>query len=296
MTQGEPPRPIVFRSDYGLRDEFVGVCHAVIAGIAPLARVVDLTHAVRAHDPSFGAVILADAWPYLPSQAVVLAVVDPGVGTSRRAVAVGTADGRHLVGPDNGLLSLAWRAGGGATEATEVTSPDVVLSPMSRTFHGRDVFAPAAAHLAEGMPLAALGPPIDPSTLVRIEAPRASVAAGRVEGDVLDVDRFGNVRLTAGRADLEAAGLLGSPTVEVAVGDGSVEAPLVWTFAEAGDGPAVMIDSVNRVAVVCRGASASDRLGVVAGDRVVLRTPSAMATEIGTLDGRRTEGDHPGRP
>ena len=146
---GRMSRPIVFLTDYGRSDAFVGICHGVMARIAPDARVIDLTHAVPRQDVLRGAVELARAVPYMPADAVYVAVVDPGVGSDRRAVAV-AAGASLLVGPDNGVLSLAWDALGGVTEAVEIASPAVVLAPVSRTFHGRDIFAPAAAHLAAG--------------------------------------------------------------------------------------------------------------------------------------------------
>src|SRR5262249_52955207 len=158
-------------------------------------RVIDLTHGIPPGDVLRGAVTLAGALAYLPDDAVLLAVVDPGVGSSRRALAVRSATGRLLVGPDNGVLSLAWPALGDVAQAPAITSPDVVLRPTSATFHGRDVFAPAAAHLAEGADLGSLGAAVDPATLVRLEAPRPSVTLGSVTAVALAVDRFGNVQL-----------------------------------------------------------------------------------------------------
>ena len=155
-------RPILFLSDLGLKDEFVGVCHSVITRIAPDARVVDLSHGVSPMDVVLGAVLLADAIPYAPADAVMLGVVDPGVGTDRKAVVVRATNGTLLVGPDNGLLSLAWEAIGGVDAAFEIASPDVVLSPISSVFHGRDVFAPAAAHLAAGLAPEDVGPSSTP--------------------------------------------------------------------------------------------------------------------------------------
>ncbi len=156
-------RPIVFLTDYGLSDEFVGICHGVIARISPGTRIIDLTHAIPRQDVMSGALTLGRATRYMPADAVYLAVVDPGVGSDRRSIALRAASGALLVGPDNGVLSLAWDALGGTDTVVEVTAPDVVLHPVSKTFHGRDVFAPAAAHLSAGMPLEGLGPAVDGS-------------------------------------------------------------------------------------------------------------------------------------
>ena len=137
--------PIVFMSDYGLADEFVGICHGVVARIAPRVRVIDLTHAIPRHDVAAGAMALGRAAPFMPEDAVYLGVVDPGVGSARRPVAVACGSGALLVGPDNGVLSMAWATLGGAAQAAEITSERVLLGPVSATFHGRDVFAPAAS-------------------------------------------------------------------------------------------------------------------------------------------------------
>ncbi len=144
-------RPIVFLTDYGLADEFVGICHGVMASIAPGATVIDLSHSVPRHDVKRGALMLGRATAFMPKDSVYVAVVDPGVGSDRRSIAVRAASGAVLVGPDNGLLAVAWDSLGGARSAVEIGAEQVVLHPVSKTFHARDVFAPAAAHLAMGM-------------------------------------------------------------------------------------------------------------------------------------------------
>ena len=167
---------VTFLSDFGLRDDFVGTCHGVIKRIAPDVQIVDITHGIPPRAIVQGALVLANTVPYMP-QGVHLAVVDPGVGGPRRALALRDGDGRLYVGPDNGLLlPAAERAG--LTEAHEIVNPEYALSPVSRTFHGRDLFAPAAAHLARGLALEELGPPIAPEALVRLELPRAELATG----------------------------------------------------------------------------------------------------------------------
>jgi S-adenosyl-L-methionine hydrolase (adenosine-forming) len=199
---------IVFLTDYGLQDEFVGICHGVIAAIAPKARIIDLTHGVPRQDVRLGAMTLARAARYMPDLATYLAVVDPGVGSDRRAIAVRSAAGSVMVGPNNGLLSLAWEELGGAAEVAEITSERVILRPRSSTFHGRDVFAPAAAWVAAGLPMTELGPPLDVDELIRIETRRPTVEAGRISCEVTAVDGFGNVQLNVSASDLDAAGLV----------------------------------------------------------------------------------------
>ena len=186
---------IVFLSDLGIRDEMVGVCHAVMARIAPDARIIDIGHGVPPLDIQAGALALHQALPYLASDAVVLAVVDPGSGTDRLALALRTTAGRLLVGPDNGLLSLAWAADDGLVEAVAITSPDVILHPPSPVLNARDVFSPAAARLASGAALTDLGPPVDPFALVTIRLTDPEIETHKISGEVIDIDRFGNVRL-----------------------------------------------------------------------------------------------------
>src|SRR5438309_1735697 len=222
---GRRARPLIVTllTDYGYGDEFVGVCHGVIRRIAPEATILDVTHGVPRHDVRAGALALRNALPYLPV-GVHVAIVDPQVGTERRSVALRCADGRILVGPDNGLLSLAWEPAGGVVEAADVSRSPHRLEPVSATFHGRDVFAAVAAHLAAGAPLAGAGDPIDSGELATLPFPVAKVEGARATAHALVVDRFGNVALNLEHADLLKIGLtIGSP-VEVVVGGGSREA------------------------------------------------------------------------
>src|SRR5438128_470580 len=168
---------VTLLTDYGLGDEFVGVCHGVIARIVPELRVIDVTHGIDRHDVRHGALALRNALPHLPV-GVHVAIVDPQVGTERRAVAVRCDDGRVLVGPDNGLLSLAWDRAGGALEAVDISRSKHRLEPVSATFHGRDVFAPVAAHLAAGEELRDAGDPLAVEELTVLELPQPSVEGG----------------------------------------------------------------------------------------------------------------------
>jgi len=265
-------RPILFLSDYGLEDEFAGVCHAVIARIAPEARVIDLTHGIPPQDVLRAALTLAAAVAHAPDDAVYLAVVDPGVGTDRRPVVVEAANAM-LVGPDNGLLAPAVDALGGPARAVEIR----VDGEISATFHGRDVFAPAAARLAQGEALETLGAPIDPASLVRLEPPSPEIGDGILRARVIGVDRFGNVQLGARPADLDRAGVLAGPRVEARIGFRSVPLVRAGTFADVPDGQhGILTDSSGFLAIVRNGASAADALGLRAGEVLVL-----AALEVG---------------
>jgi S-adenosylmethionine hydrolase len=258
-------RPIVFCTDYGLRDEFVGVCHGVMLRIAPDASVIDLTHAVPRQDVQRGALVLSRAAPYLPEDAVYCAVVDPGVGSERRAVAVRAGTGALLVGPDNGLLSLAWSELGGAEAAFEISSPGIVLHPISNTFHGRDVFAPAAAHLAMGTSLETIGPRLDPERLQVLEVPGPMMAPDAIGARVIGVDGFGNVQLNVTREHLVDTGIEGT------VGVAGTRVPLVETFTDLPEhGLGVIVDSQGFIALVVNKGSAAEILHLGEGSTVVL--------------------------
>jgi S-adenosylmethionine hydrolase len=263
---------ITFLSDYGLQDDFVGVCHAVIATIAPQVRVIDLLHGVRRHDVRGGALILRGALPYLPP-GVHLAVVDPDVGAKRRAVALQTADGRLLVGPDNGLLSLAAARAGGVVEAVDISRSQYRLEPVSATFHGRDIFAPVAAQLAAGVPLAEAGEPCDPDRLVTIELPRPRRDDGALVAHAIYVDRFGNVQLSAGHDELTGAGLKLGRRVALQIGDrGPYPAQYVRTFADVGPDALLLYEDADRMlAVAVSHGDAATQLGVGPGDELRIK-------------------------
>jgi S-adenosyl-L-methionine hydrolase (adenosine-forming) len=265
---------VTFLSDYGLTDDFVGICHGVIARICPDARVIDITHGVPRHDVRVGAVLLAESLPYVPA-GVHLAVVDPGVGTQRRAVALACGDGRRLVGPDNGLLWLAAEASGGVVQATDIASSPFRLAPVSATFHGRDIFAPVAAHLAAGTGLAETGDPLDADELVRLTLPGPRRCGDALVATALYVDRFGNLQLNAAPADLAGTGLrLGHPAI-VTLSDGSTHAArYVRTFADAESGELLVYeDASRRLALAVSHGDAARRLELAADDELGLHAP-----------------------
>ena len=266
-------RPIVFLSDYGLEDEFVGICHAVMARISPASPVIDLTHAIPPQDVLRGALVLGRSIRYLPTDAVLLAVVDPGVGSPRRPLALETSQGGQLlVGPDNGVCSIAWAERGGVARAVEVRDPKVVLEPVSATFHGRDIFAPAAAHLAAGLSLSELGPEVDPSSLVEVQPPVPAVEAGRIDAEVLGVDRFGNVQLSAGPEHLGRADLAGEVRLEAVTRAGPTVVRRASAFADVTEGDfGLIVDSSGRLAIVLNRGNAAETLGLVPGDSLTIR-------------------------
>jgi S-adenosylmethionine hydrolase len=261
--------PITFLSDYGLRDEFVGVVHAVIARIAPAARVIDLTHGIPRQDVETGARVLERSLAYAPA-GVHLAVVDPEVGARRRAVALRTAaEERLLVGPDNGLLLPAAETLGGLDGAWLLENERYRLHPTSRTFHGRDVFSPAAAHLALGLDPAELGSAIDVGDLVRSELPQPEIGGSRIQATVLYVDRFGNVALNLRREHAAAIDVEPGVRVELAVNGESYFAETTHTFADAQRGELILFeDSYGSLAVAITGGDAAATLRVRSGDAV----------------------------
>jgi S-adenosylmethionine hydrolase len=263
---------ITFLSDYGLADDFVGVCHGVIATICPQAKVIDLTHGIARHDVRAGAMILRAALPFTPV-GVHLAVVDPDVGAERRAVALRAADGRLLVGPDNGLLTLAAEVGGGVVEAVDIARSKFRLEPVSATFHGRDIFAPVAAHLATGTPLEEAGEPLEPAELVLLELPRPRREGGQLVVHAVYIDRFGNVQLDAGHEDLPGSGLRLGHAVKLRVGsEVSQPARYARTFADVSPGELLLYEDAQRkLAVAISHGSAADQLGVAIDDELRIR-------------------------
>src|SRR5262245_49084879 len=292
LTVGRRYETVSLLTDYGLDDEFVGVVKSVIRDLAPHVTVVDLSHGVRPFAARAGSLALARAIPYVAA-GIVLGVVDPGVGTSRKAIAVEVGDGAGvLVGPDNGLLAPAVALAGGATRAVELDNPAFQLEAPGATFAGRDVFAPAAAHLCNGVDLAELGSPLD-SALLRpgvIPLPRAEPDG--LHAEVLWVDRFGNCQLNVGPDEVAAlTSSDGGPdgdVLTVVVGDERRSARLVSTFGELAAGAVgLVLDSQGMYALALDRRSAADELALGTGDAVLLitagdetQTPAATRIEL----------------
>ncbi|HEY7398809.1 MAG TPA: SAM-dependent chlorinase/fluorinase [Gaiellaceae bacterium] len=258
---------ITFLTDFGLQDDFVGTCHGVIATIAPDARVIDLTHGIEPQAVLQGALVLRNAIRHTPV-GVHLAVVDPDVGGNRRAVAIATRGGRMFVGPDNGLLPLAADELG--IEAVhELADPRYRLPEVSRTFHARDIFAPAAAHLACGVPVDELGPRVDSGSLVRLELPRPEVGRTQVHATVLIVDRFGNVATNVRRAEIDALDCEEGARVEVRLQLDRYFAVVAGTFADAPAGELIFYeDSSGLMTLAISQGNAARLTGVSAGDEL----------------------------
>ena len=248
---------ITFLSDFGLEDDFVGTCHGVMKVIAPEVEILDLTHGIQRHGVLQGALVLANTLPYLPT-GVHLAVVDPGVGGGRLSVALRSGDGRLFVGPDNGLLVPAAEKVGGIEAAHEITNPAYLLDHVSATFHGRDVFSPAAAHLVSGVALEDLGPRIEPESLVRLDVPKPDVTHRRILASCLYVDRFGNMQLNLTRKDLEELAPEPGTRVELEIASERYYAVTARTFADARDGEIIVYeDAYENIAIAISGGSAA---------------------------------------
>jgi S-adenosylmethionine hydrolase len=262
---------ITFLTDFWLEDDFVGTCHGVMKRIAPDAEIIDVTHGIARQNVLQGALVLANTLPFLP-EGVHLAVVDPGVGSKRRAIAMTGNDGRVFVGPDNGLLVPAAEKLGGIAAVHELTNSEYALEPISATFHGRDIFAPAAAHLAQGVDLAVLGGELDPASLVRLELPQPDVSERRIRATCLYVDRFGNIQLNLSRGHLEQFGVEPGKQVEVEHTGDRYYAIAARTFADARAGEVILyMDAYENVALAITGGSAAHTFSVRAGDEVRIK-------------------------
>lgn len=263
--------PISFLSDFGLADEFVGVVHGVIARIAPEVRVIDVTHGVGRGDVRGGALSLMRAIQYLP-HGVALAVVDPGVGTTRRAIAAQTEWG-CFVGPDNGLLTPAVSIVGGAQRVFSIENEELILPSSGATFDGRDRFGPAAAVLASGQAsIEDLGPEVDPNEITPLVLPLPEVGEDSIIGEAWWVDRFGNVELNLGPEDLAAIGLTDGDQIDVLVGPLKRRAVWARSYGSVEPGaPVLHVDSSGMVALAVRDGSASDFFVVSAGAQVTIR-------------------------
>ena len=262
---------IAFASDYGLDDEFVGVCKAVMLGVAPDVRILDLGHNIPAHDVRAGALMLVRAVQYLPDDCIVVAVVDPGVGTARRLVGVEVAGGL-LLGPDNGLLAPAVAMAGGARTVVSLDDADYHLPAPGPTFAGRDVLAPAAGHLATGVELTELGTVVDPAGLVPglVSLPEVR-DDGAIVGEVWWVDRFGNCQLNIDPGELGAGGAGPGSRIEVHSGNEIRAARWVHTYADAKPSELVLVvDSYGLCALAYDREPAATNLGLRTGSGVTL--------------------------
>jgi S-adenosyl-L-methionine hydrolase (adenosine-forming) len=266
-----PPatRPIVFASDFGLGNEWVGICHSVLAALSPQSPIVDLTHLIRPLEVLSGALLLADSMPYIAEDAVVLGVVDPNVGKDRE-VAIGTSSGRYLVGPDNGLLSLAWEAAGGIAAVVEISSPDVVHPPRAESFRAPDTLCPGAAHLALGRPLEELGEAVDATTLNALTLAEPEITDGEIRGEVLDFNRFGNIQLNIREPHLARAGLEDVGCLTIKATAASAEARRGQTYADFKAGEYGVIFDERGWMQIVRGnpESALEGLGISPGHLV----------------------------
>jgi S-adenosyl-L-methionine hydrolase (adenosine-forming) len=262
---------VTLLTDYGPHDEFVGVCHGVVRMILPDAAIVDVTHGISRHDVRHGAISLRNALPYLPV-GVHVAVVDPQVGTERRAVAVRCGDGRVLVGPDNGVLSLAWDRAGGVTEAIDISRSRHRLEPLSATFHGRDVFVPVAAHIAAGAEFRDAGEPLEVDELAALELPQPLLGDGEATTHALLVDGYGNVSLDLTHDHMMELGLALGERVEVVGPSLSAEAVVVQTFTDVAPGEMLVYeDAWGAVAVAVNRGDAAKAIGAHRDSEVRLR-------------------------
>lgn len=264
------PRIVTFLSDYGLEDEFVGVCHGVMLKIAPDLKIIDVHHNILRQDIRHGAVVLKQSVPFLPDS-VHLAVVDPSVGSSRRAIAIETGWGEIFVGPDNGLLVPAALHTGGIKRVFELTDERFLMRPVSRTFQGRDVFAPASAHIANGAAPSELGPAVEPSELVQLEIPEAWVHDDHLHAEVLQVDRFGNLQLNLGAARLEEMSIAPGVLLEVRMEGHRLRVPFGETFADVKGGEFVLVeDSYHHLSLAINKADAAAKLRARPGSTAIV--------------------------
>jgi S-adenosyl-L-methionine hydrolase (adenosine-forming) len=258
---------ITFLTDYGLEDGFVASCHGVAAQLSPQTRILDITHLVPPGDVRRGASVLAQTVPYLPV-GVHVAVVDPGVGTARRAIAAEAGE-RIFVGPDNGVLSWAIHRAGGARRAFALTNRELWLEPVSATFHGRDIFSPVAAHLANGFDIASVGEQVDTTGLVALPQPARRIRDGAALGEVLTTDRFGNVQLSITEADLKQLNIHPGEPIMVWLGRRKLVVPYHPTFGSVPPGSLVAyVDSAGCLALAVNSGNAAERLDLPPGAHV----------------------------
>lgn len=262
---------ITLMTDFGNRDDSAGCCRGVIVGRAPDARLVDITHEIPPFDVRRGALTWINVLPYMPV-GIHVGVVDPGVGTARRPIAVRTRRGDVLVGPDNGLLPAAAAALGGVSDAVELADERFMLQPRSNTFHGRDIFAPMAAALATGTPLGDLGPALDPATLITLDLPRPRWDGEALHCAVVYVDNFGNLRLNAGEDVVSRWGLHEGDMLGVTLGGHRLSVPFARSFGMVPEGAAALIvDAYWHLMLAINRGHAAATYGVGIDAPVVLR-------------------------
>ena len=261
---------VTFLSDYGLQDEFVGVCHGVMLGIKPDLRIIDIHHNILRQDVRHGAVVLQQSIKYMP-EGVHLAVVDPAVGSDRRAIAVETGHGQIFVAPDNGLIVAAANECGGVRSAYELTNRSLMLSPMSQTFHGRDVFAPAAAHIANGVALEEFGPEVPVDQVVALDISEAWLHDDHLHAEVLQLDRFGNLQLNCNFKGLEQVGMVAGRTIEIRMEGHRLHVPYGISFADVEVGEFVLVeDSYEKLSLAVNKGDAAARLQAGSGSTIIV--------------------------
>jgi S-adenosylmethionine hydrolase len=262
--------PISFLSDFGYDDEFVGVVHGVLARLAPNARVIDVGHGIRRGEIRPAALALLRAIHYLP-QGVALVVVDPGVGTDRRAIAARTEWG-YFVGPDNGVMSPAVAMVGGAEVTVAIENPEAMIPSAGATFAGRDVFAPAAALLSSGdAQLEDLGPPVDPDSIYPLLLPLPEAGSSSIQGEAWWVDHYGNVQFNISPEDLYAVGASEGEELVLVVGSQRHSVPWARAYGDVGEGePMLYTDSSGMIAAAVRGTRADQRFGLGDGTAITI--------------------------
>lgn len=272
-------QPISFLSDFGHQDEFVGVVHGVLAKLAPGSRVIDVGHGFPRGNVKAAALALTRAVQYLP-EGVCLAVVDPGVGTERKAIAAETPWGT-FVGPDNGLLSPAVAMVGGASKIVSIENPEAMIPSPGETFHGRDIFAPAAALVASGeAAIDELGPQIPGEEIVPLLLPLTETQGGAISGQAWWVDTFGNVQTNIGPDDMEGIGLGPGETMSVKIGATVHSVPWVGSYGDVEEGEALIhVDSVGLLAIAIRGGRADQELNLAEGMAVSLAGSRSATAE-----------------
>ncbi|HUN59838.1 MAG TPA: SAM-dependent chlorinase/fluorinase [Candidatus Binataceae bacterium] len=269
-ASGSADPPIVLLTDFGYRDHYAGVMRGVIATIAPAARVIDLTHGIPPQSVVAGAIALTQSWRYFPPRTIFVGVVDPGVGTDRLSLAIETASGARFIGPDNGLLTLAADEAG-IKRAVELRDPCYRLASVSSTFHGRDIFAPAAAYLSSGVRLSSFGPPV--GSVIRLDPTAGAEEVGATLcGSVIYIDGFGNLITNLGypRVNSFAARFRGRRLL-VRIRRGA-PISILKSYGDAAPGaPLATFGSFGLLELAIRDGSAAAHFAAAIGTRVSIK-------------------------